>query len=323
MEAGEDILISIIIPVKNGDHWLGALFEKLVTQTLYRRSEIIVLDSGSTDRSLEIIGQYPVKLINIPPKEFNHGETRNVGVRAARGKYVVMTVQDALPFSDDWLQHLVDGFKDETVAGVCGRQIAPHDLDKNPVRWYRFFSPPQLIYVQFNRPEDLLKLSPAGQRAKCGWDNVTAAYRRDVLLQHPFFRTDFAEDILWAKEALLKGFTLAHNDYAMVFHYHHQVPEFVLPRYFSVYYFEYQLFKLEPAATESFLRYVLLTVRVLLRETSVSWKDKYKWLIFNIRYRLALGKTIRIFRRALSEGEEALMGEYRKICKTAPQAPKY
>src|SRR6185503_1987399 len=106
MQAGEDILISIVIPVKNGDHWLEALFEKLVTQTLYPQAEIIVLDSGSTDRSLEIIARYPVKLINIPPKEFNHGETRNVGVRAARGKYVVMTVQDALPFSNDWLQHL-------------------------------------------------------------------------------------------------------------------------------------------------------------------------------------------------------------------------
>jgi rhamnosyltransferase len=323
MQTDDDLLISIIIPVKNGDHWLEPLFKKLTSQTLYAKSEIIVLDSGSTDRSLEIIGQYPVKLIHIPPKEFNHGETRNVGVRAARGKYVVMTVQDALPFSDEWLQHFVDGFKDDTVAGVCGRQIAPHDQDKNPVRWYRFFSPPELFYIHLNTPEDLLKLTPAGQHAKCGWDNVTASYRRDILLRHPFQRTDFAEDILWAKEMLLKGFTLGHNDHAMVFHYHHQVPEFVLPRYFSVYYFEYRLFKLKPAATESLLRYVLLTVRVLLRETSVSWKDKYKWLIFNIRYRLALGKTIRIFHRALHEGEEALTEAYKQICKIAPQAPKY
>lgn len=322
MQTSDDILISVVIPVKNGDQWLESLLRKLTTQTLYPRAEIIVLDSGSTDRSLEIIAQYPVTLIHIPSGEFNHGETRNVGARAARGKYVVMTVQDALPAADEWLQHLVDGFKDDTVVGVCGRQVAPHDPDKNPVQWYRFFSPPQLTYVHFSRPEDLLKLSPAEQRALCGWDNVTAAYRRDVLLQHPFQRTEFAEDIIWAREMLLKGFTLAFNDRAVVFHYHHPIPAFVLSRYFSVYYFEYQLFRLVPARGKSLLWHVLLTTKILLRESSVSWRDKYKWLLFNIQYRLAMAKTIRIFRRALRKGEEALTGEYRQICKAVPQAPK-
>jgi len=322
MQMKDDILISIVIPVKNGDLWLETLFRKLVTQTLYPRTEIIVLDSGSTDRSLEIIEQYPVKLIHIPPGEFNHGETRNTGARAARGKYVVMTVQDATPTSDEWLQHLIDGFKDETVAGVCGRQIAPHDPDKNPVQWYRFFSPPQLTYVHFSQPEDLLNLSPAEQRTKCGWDNVTAAYRRDLLLQHPFQRTEFAEDIIWAREMLTKGFTLAYNDHAMVFHYHHPIAAFVLPRYFSVYYFEYQLFGLVPIPNKSLLWHALFTMKILLKESSVSWRDKYKWLLFNIRYRLMMAKTIRIFRHALREGEEVLTGKYRQICKTVPQAPK-
>ena len=83
-------------------------------QTLIAQSEIIVIDSGSTDRSLEIVRRYPVRLIEIPASEFNHGSTRNLGVRAAKGEYVVMTVQDALPGSDDWLELFLAGFGNRT-----------------------------------------------------------------------------------------------------------------------------------------------------------------------------------------------------------------
>jgi rhamnosyltransferase len=317
------VLFSIVIPVKNGDFWLENLFQKLMEQTLFHQSEIIVLDSGSTDRSLEIISRYPVRLIKIPPGEFNHGDTRNVGAREAKGQYVVMTVQDAVPNSNLWLQYFLDGFASEKVAGVCGQQIVPHDLDKNPVRWFLFFSPPQLLFNHFDKPDDLLNLSPAEQRQKCGWDNVTAAYRRETLLLHPFSRIDFAEDICWAKDTLLKGYTLAHNNHARVYHYHHQIPEYVLPRYFSVYYFEYKIFKLKPKPDESMLRYMLLTIRILLRESSVSWPQKIKWFVFNARYRYALQKTIAIFNKAAAKGDAFLDMQYQQICKKPPQAPKY
>jgi rhamnosyltransferase len=316
-------LFSIVIPVKNGDVWLERLLDGLMRQTLIAQSEIIVIDSGSTDDSLGIIRRYPVRLIQIPPSEFNHGATRNLGVFAATGEYVVMTVQDALPGSDTWLELFLGGFDDEQVVAVCGQQIVPHDRDKNPVLWFRPVSEHRTWYAHIDDPADYLKLSPAEQREIAGWDNVTAAYRRTVLLEHPFPVTEFAEDISWARMMLLKGFTLGHVSGAITYHYHHHLPEFILPRYFSVYYSEFKIFGVKPALQSPIWRNVLVAARILLKEPGLTWRERARWMSFNIRYWLEVRSTIRRFNRAVDKGETALDREYRQICKRPPQALKY
>jgi rhamnosyltransferase len=130
-------LISVVIPVKNGDSWLRETIPAILDQELDGAIEIIAIDSGSTDDTLSVLSKYPVTVVSIEPEEFNHGLTRNIGANLAKGKYLVMTVQDAKPSSRFWLQQLMDGFLDDTVAGVCGQQIVPHHFDKNPVEWYR------------------------------------------------------------------------------------------------------------------------------------------------------------------------------------------
>jgi rhamnosyltransferase len=319
----QPILFSIVIPVKNGDLWLERLLEALVQQTLFPRSEIIVIDSGSTDRSLEIVGHYPVRLIRIPPEEFNHGLTRNLGVCEAKGEYIVMTVQDAVPAGNDWLELLLGGFIDDQVAGVCGQQVVPHERDKNPVLWFRPVSNHRTWYCHFDDPADFLKLSPAGQREIVAWDNVTAAYRRSILLEHPFPAVDFAEDLTWGRMMLLKGYTLGFVNGAMVFHYHHQTQKFILPRYFSVFYYEFKLFGLRPTLQHSVLRNVLVAGKILLKESKLNRKEKVRWFLFNIRYWMLVKDTIRRFNRAAAKGEKALDLEYREICKRPPQAVKY
>ncbi len=318
-----DLLFSIVIPVKNGDQWLDRLLLKLVQQTLFDQSEIIVIDSGSTDGSLEIIRKYPVRLIEIPSSEFNHGATRNLGARAAKGRYVVMTVQDAAPASDDWLELFLSGFNDERVAGVCGQQVVPHEKDKNPVLWFRPVSAHRTWYTHFDHPEEFLRLSPSEQRGIVGWDNVTAAYRRSVLLENPFATTDFAEDICWARMMLLKGYTLGFVSGALTYHYHHHLPKFILPRYFSVYYYEFKLFGLRPAIRPSVLWNVAVAGKVLLNELRLTWKERAKWLFFNIRYWVVLRGTVKRFNLAANKGAEILDKEYQKICKKPPQALKY
>jgi rhamnosyltransferase len=318
-----DVLFSIVIPVKNGDQWLEGLLKKLVRQTLFSKSEIIVIDSGSTDGSLEIIRRYPVRLIEIPATEFNHGATRNLGVRAAKGEYVVMTVQDALPASDDWLELFLSGFCDDGVAGVCGQQVVPHEKDKNPVLWFRPVSAHRTWYVHFENPDDFLRLKPTEQREIVGWDNVTAAYRRSVLLENPFPTTDFAEDICWARMMLLKGYKLGFVSGALTYHYHHHLPEFILPRYFSVYYYEFKIFGLRPVIRPSVFWHVLVAGKVLIKESKLTWRERIKWLFFNIRYWMVVRSTVKRFNLAANRGAEILDREYQNICKRPPQALKY
>jgi rhamnosyltransferase len=316
-----DPFITVVIPVKDGDYWLEGLFRSLVQQSLFDRSEILVIDSGSTDRSLEIIGRFPVRLVQIPAAEFNHGATRNLGAQLARGKYVVMTVQDAQPTDERWLEKLLEGFDRENVAGVCGQQIVPHDLDKNPVEWFRPVSPPEKRRYSFTRAE-FRGLSPADKRRVCGWDNVNAAYDREILLRVPFRPVGFAEDGMWARDALEAGYALVYNTAARVNHYHFEPPDFAFRRYFTVSYHFYKIFGLKPSLKDSEFIVLLRNIRILWRERRIDWKAKWKWLLYNYRWRKAAHRSIRVFNAALSKGAKELDAVHTEICGEPPKAIK-
>lgn len=317
-----DILISVIIPVKNGDYWLEDVLQALVRQTLFDRCEVIAIDSGSTDRTLEILSRYPVRLVRIAPEEFNHGATRNLGVSLAAGKYVVMTVQDAIAADERWLEKLLDGFDSPEVAGVYGQQIVPHDPDKNPVVWFRPVSPPTLRKFRLADPADFDRLSPLEKKRACGWDNVTAMYRREILLKVPFRTVVFAEDARWAKDALLSGYAIVYNSAARVLHYHFETPDAAFRRHFTMAYHSYQVFGLRAAPMDIGLIPMLRTVKLLLKAKGVPLKDKYKWLLYNYKWFKAMNRSATLFNQALGAGTKELDRVHAEICGTPPQALK-
>ena len=70
--------VSIVIPVKNESRDIRACLDSWINQTASIQ-EIVVIDSGSTDGTIEICEEYSqVKLVRIPAAEFNHGTTREV-----------------------------------------------------------------------------------------------------------------------------------------------------------------------------------------------------------------------------------------------------
>jgi rhamnosyltransferase len=318
----KEILISVIIPVKNGDYWLDQTLKGIVGQTVFDRSEIIVIDSGSTDRTLQILERFPVRVISIPPSAFNHGETRNLGVREAKGKYVVMTVQDAQPTDERWLQKLLDGFDNENVAGVCGQQIVSHEPDKNPVEWFRPVSPPAKTKYFYEDIDEFHRLSPGAKRNVCGWDNVNAMYRKEALLRVPFRAVSFAEDAMWAKDAIEAGYAIVYNREARVNHYHFETPEYAFRRYFTVCYHFYKIFGLRPSYLNEGPGFFLRAIKLLLKAKSIRWKDKWKWFWYNYRLYFAINRSVRSFSDALRIGENELDRLHNEICGAPPQAVK-
>jgi rhamnosyltransferase len=317
-----DVLISVIIPVKNGDYWLENVLSALVRQTIFDRCEVIVIDSGSTDRTLEILRRFPVRLLQIAPQEFNHGSTRNLGVEQATGKYVVMTVQDAEAADDGWLEKLLSGFDAPDVAGVCGQQIVPHDPDKNPVVWFRPVSAPEVKKYRFENSADFDRMSPEEKRRVCGWDNVNAMYRREVLISVPFRAVSFAEDAMWARDVLLAGYAIVYNPVARVTHYHFETPDFAFRRCFTVAYHFHQLFGLRPSAIDMGPIPLLRTIKLLLKARGIPLKDRFKWLLYNYRWFKAINRSVQIFNKALVAGANELDRVHAEICGAPPQALK-
>ena len=278
-------LISVVIPTKNAGSAISACLAGLLSQTLADGLEILVIDSGSTDDTLERAAKYAIRIHQIPPGEFNHGDTRNLGTRLAQGEFVVMTVQDARPVDDRWLERMVKHFDDPKVAGVCGQQVVPHELDKNPLQWFRPYSQPVPKKILFSNPTEFEKLSLAEKVDLCGWDDVTAMYRRSVLMEIPFRRIDFSEDAIWAKDALSRGHALVYDYSARVYHYHSEAFRFRFRRTYTIKYHLHRYF--DYVATPNWL------LPQVARQFYWSAQRKYcpekrpSWCIYNMRLIMA------------------------------------
>lgn len=118
---------SIIIRTRNEEKWVGIMLARLVSQS-YQNFEIIIVDSGSTDGTLEIVKKFPVCLIEIPAEAFTYPYALNVGCRAAKAeKYFVFLSAHSLPLSNSWLEEGLSNFKQENVFGVYGMMQALPD----------------------------------------------------------------------------------------------------------------------------------------------------------------------------------------------------
>lgn len=311
-------LISVVIPVKNGAATLASCLEGIRAQTLGDRLEIIVIDSGSTDGSLELLSHYPVKVHRIPKEEFNHGETRNLGVRLARGAFVAMTVQDARPVDNRWLERMVKHFDDPKVAGVCGQQVVPHELDKNPLQWFRPYSQPVLRKVSFANPADFKNLPPTEQVMLCGWDDVTAMYRRSALLEIPFRRVNFSEDAIWARDALAHGLAIIYDYSAKVYHYHSETFLFRFRRQFTSryqlhVYFDY--LTLPPSLIMDLTRCAFRSAK-----RRISPEHRFKWFLYNARLHTANWAADWIYwMSAKCAGLQTCSSINNRLCPQAPQ----
>jgi rhamnosyltransferase len=268
--------ISIIIPVKNGAGTINACLKDIYAQNLISETEVIVIDSGSTDGTLEIVKKYPVRLYQIPPEDFGHGKTRNYGVSLAKGELVVMTVQDARPSSDKWLETMQQHFDDPDIAGVCGQQAVPHEKDKNPVQWFRPISKAKYTEKYFPKGE-FIKLTQEEQWQHCRWDDVNAMYRKSILEQIPFRDVEFGEDMIWAKDALSAGYKIVYDNRAMVWHYHHYTDSDKLKqRIHQTLHFTYETFAVQrqnPYNLKYFVRLVYLLIKFSVRT---------KWWTYNL-----------------------------------------
>ena len=91
---------TVVIPTFNGQRYLEEVLSSLFQQKTDFPYEVVIIDSGSTDASLDIINSFPVILHQIPNSEFNHGETRNLGAQLAKGQFVAYLTHDATPAND-------------------------------------------------------------------------------------------------------------------------------------------------------------------------------------------------------------------------------
>lgn len=296
-------MISIVIPVKNERKKISTCIEGILNQSILI-DEILVVDSGSTDGTLDVLAQYDiVKIISIESSAFNHGLTRNIGVEKSKNEIVLLTVGDAYPTDSQWIEKMLSVFDDPEVVAVCGKQVVPHDPDKDPIEWYRPVSKGEVVKYKFT-PEQFEALTPEEKKIVCSWDDVTAMYRKSVLQEIPFQKTSYAEDAIWAKEAILKGKTIAYNPEASVYHYHLENADYAFKRILTVSYFMYRHFGyVYPDPHRSFMDWLRI-IRILLKSEPLTIKEKFKWFLYNRERYKALKGAWNLFTESIKKGED-------------------
>jgi rhamnosyltransferase len=206
-------VISVLIPVKNGGTGLVRCLEGIARQNIQDEVEVVIVDSGSSDGSVERARELGAHVHEIHPDEFVHGATRNLAARLSHGDVLVFTVQDAVPTDTRWLATLVAAL-DGDVVGSYGRQL-PHEEATPPERFFLDFMYGPTARVQ--RLADVEELTFEHTL----FSNVNSAIPRRVWEGNPFQDdVTMSEDQEWSRRMLISGHAIAYEPRAAVRHSH-------------------------------------------------------------------------------------------------------
>lgn len=220
--------VSLIIPTLNGGNRLRRLFETLKEQTI-QPTQILVVDSSSSDDTLKICREFDADLIQIMTQSFDHGGTRNLAASEATGDVLVFMTQDTFFMDGDCLKNLIKPLGDSFIAASYGRQIPKEDA--NPIEIFvRAFNYPSTPMIK--GLEDLPKL---GVKTFFFSDAFSAIKKRAFEEVGGFpDKTIMNEDMFIAAKLLMKGYKIAYQPEAVVYHSHNYSLKTQFQRYFDI-----------------------------------------------------------------------------------------
>jgi rhamnosyltransferase len=220
--------VSVIIPAGGGGKYLGRLFKTLSEQTI-RPVQIVVIDSSSDNVTSTICKASGVDLIRIDATTFDHGGTRNLAAAKAEGEILVFMTQDTFFRDETGLENLITPLGNPMIAASFARQIPREDA--NPVeafvRYFNYSPTPTIKGI-----DDLPRL---GVKTFFFY-NVCSAIKKsafEVVGRFPE-RTIMNEDMFLAVKLIMKGYKIAYQPHAIVYHSHNYPLTKQFKRYFDI-----------------------------------------------------------------------------------------
>lgn len=212
-------IASVIIVTKNQKILLEKSLPILLKQNFKGKYEIIVVDSGSTDGTREYVQKLSVKLIKIPPEDFVFARAFNMGAQKSVGEVLIRLSGDVIPKNNNFLQEMVDPFKDKTVGGVYGKYIQTGKRgyshpnfwppERFPKTVTKYSIKPNLFNIFF-KMDEFMNLAGG-----------CCAIRKSTWLKRPFNEKIVGgEDADYSLYIHLKGYSVVCNPFAEVIHEH-------------------------------------------------------------------------------------------------------
>jgi rhamnosyltransferase len=265
--------IEVIVLCKNEGESLGPCLETVLGQEDAGSFSVSVIDSGSTDGSVELIRSLPVRLIEIAPSEFHHARTRNLGAERTLAPIIVYTNGHVLPARKRWLARLTAPLREDPrgkLAGVYGRQIAR--ADAYPMERFML----DHLYGHAPRVQRVVPGQPV-TLAQTMFSTANCALRRDLWLERPFSdQVQMSEDQEWSRYWIERGYAIVYEPEAAVIHSHNNSLSGAFRRYYGLgASSEYSYVPREGRTSVEFmlssLRYQANEVAYLVREGHSRW----------------------------------------------------
>lgn len=194
--------ISVVIPTHNEEKRIANCLEALEKNTR-KPGEIILVDGGSEDQTVQKASSLGVKVINNPRQHAAAG--RNIGIEAAEGEIIAFTDADCLP-ETTWIESIHQAFQDKALDGLGGH-VEPADPENEYEAFWGMLS--LRIIMSFGEEAYVVNRKTLNQ----GLITANCAYRKELLQKLKGFDEWFAnhaEDIDLTWRALEYGARLTY-----------------------------------------------------------------------------------------------------------------
>lgn len=228
-----DAKVSVVIPTFNAGAEFVWMLRKLRTQKAIREIEIVVVDSGSSDRTVAMARQAGAKVVEILPSEFTHSYSRNLGADHATGDFLLIMVQDAYPIGDLWMYGMLRFLLDHADKGLVAASCAEYSRADSDMMYdsminthYRFLGCLEVDRIGEHKGDDHMALRSQGQLS-----DVSCLISREIFQQFRY-RGDYAEDLDLGIRLIQSGRRVAMLASIKVIHSHNRPAFYYLKRSF-------------------------------------------------------------------------------------------
>ncbi|MCB9822870.1 glycosyltransferase family 2 protein [Candidatus Nomurabacteria bacterium] len=308
---------TIIIPTYNGEKYLNEIL-KAINKQIYDKFEVLIIDSGSTDKTIQIIKraqktQKNIILHEIPNSEFGHGKTRNLAANMANGEYLVFISHDAVPAHKYWLYEITKPFEiNEKIVGVLGRQTARpgcFPLLKYEIRHVFDKLGSEYGTVLFYNDKFANRIHI--QDTLSFYSDVNSATRRDFLVNVlPYKDVPYSEDQIFGREIIKAGYIKAYAPRARVHHSNDmELDEYKHRMFDEIIGLKRSGAKIQKVSILGLIKRVVIgsahdSFRIII-DNDFSIKRKLYWLLVNPIYHFEKWRGVRLASRTAINDYEA------------------